>query len=269
VVWARPLGRVQRVSPGRGCSTCQPGACLARWWRLHLGLRLHWSVGPSGQGVVWSRSLYKAWALQPGASHVNVRARIKSFSLQLGVYRSSACWWSQVSWAMGSKMMLSAWMRWRSRAAWSASGGRPLWEFDGGSGGWGRDGAIPGGDVPGGDSGSDGSQGCCPRARPWAIARPCGSVSVTDQRVLGCWDAAAARVLVSSGSRRPKAPAWAGVVDQPRRVPMGMMRLRLAGGGADWVGRSGPRRSPGSSGSPRRAFSASSALQADAPSGPA
>jgi len=56
VVWLRPLGRVQRVTPGSGCSTCQPGACLARWWRLHFGPRLHWSVGPSGQGVVWSRS---------------------------------------------------------------------------------------------------------------------------------------------------------------------------------------------------------------------
>ena len=110
-------------------------------------------------------------------------------------------------------------------------------------------GAVFGCRCSGGLSGGGGCQGCWPRARPCAIARPCGSVRVIDHRVLGCRDAAATRAWVSSGSRRPKVPAWAGVVDQPRRVPMGMMRLRLAGGGADWVGRRGPRRSAGSSGS--------------------
>ena len=48
VMWVRPVGRVQRVTPGASCSTCQSGACLARWCVRHLGARLAWLVGPSG-----------------------------------------------------------------------------------------------------------------------------------------------------------------------------------------------------------------------------
>ncbi len=48
VMWTRPDGRVQCVVPGWGCSTFQSGACLQRWWVLHLGARLHSSLGPAG-----------------------------------------------------------------------------------------------------------------------------------------------------------------------------------------------------------------------------
>src|ERR1700733_9526120 len=54
------------MTPGSGCSSFQPGACFTRWWRLQGGAMLHSSVGPSGCGTVWSRSLWYAWAPQPG-----------------------------------------------------------------------------------------------------------------------------------------------------------------------------------------------------------
>src|SRR3984957_2302153 len=130
---------------------------------------------------------------------------------------------------MGLKMMLRARVSLASWAAW-----------------WGSGGGVAGGAVGCVVAGGGGFQGCWPRARPWAMAWPFWSMRVMDQRVLGCREAAAAIVRVSSGSRRPKLPAWAGVVDQPRRVPMGMVRLRLAGGGAGggwgggwWVGGGG------------------------------
>lgn len=48
VVRVRPLGRVQRMTPGSGCATRQPGACFARWWARQGACRLHSSVAPPG-----------------------------------------------------------------------------------------------------------------------------------------------------------------------------------------------------------------------------
>jgi hypothetical protein len=40
VVWVRPEGVVQRMTPGSGWDSCQPGACLARWCRRQGGGKL-------------------------------------------------------------------------------------------------------------------------------------------------------------------------------------------------------------------------------------
>ncbi len=84
VVWLRPDGVVHVTVSGAGWAVFQPGACLVRWCRRHFGFRLHWSVGPSGYGTVWSRSLNTAWALHAGAVQVWLRAWSRCLSLRPG-----------------------------------------------------------------------------------------------------------------------------------------------------------------------------------------
>jgi hypothetical protein len=73
------------MTPGWVCSSFQPGACLAWWWRLQAGARFPSQVAPAGCGMVWSISLVMAWAPQPGAQQRAVRARIRCFSFLLGM----------------------------------------------------------------------------------------------------------------------------------------------------------------------------------------
>jgi hypothetical protein len=113
-------------------------------YRLHRGERSHSSVFPAGYGIVWSNSLWMAWALQPGAGQVVVRARTRWLSLRLGRYRSSWWRWSHSPLAIRAGVIPS----WRSSAAscarWLSSG--------------------PARAVP--SRGFTRAHGCCPRAHP-------------------------------------------------------------------------------------------------------
>ena len=197
---ARPSNR-EPVSRDGACGTWGPG-CTRRW--NHRGRELC-GPGPSRRPGPDSRVPYR-WrsGRGPGAG-----------ACGSGCSDSSACRWSHVPLAIGSRLRCRERTKSKNCSAFLAKGPSR---------------SDCGGDSSG--SGGAGDQGCCPGEQPWATAVPSGPMTVMHQRVWGCIEAAPTRSLVSAGFRRPHPPAWDGVVSQPKRVPAWTRRLMTAGMGA-------------------------------------
>src|SRR5271169_4275892 len=82
--------------------------------------------------------------------------------------------------------------------------------------------------VPGPARGACPAQGLGPRAQPWAMARPCSSVTFRHHRVPGWAAAARARSRAAAGSRGPNGPASPEEVPSPSRVATVIVRFTRA-----------------------------------------